>query len=166
MMLADAADERLIAVNPIREQRRGRRRGPAPEAVWATPTQAIQVALNAARLAGPDAGLLIITAAWTGATHQARAAIAMAPAAAGRPSTGGATATRRGWSPTRSPRLPKPVGWVTAPDKIRSDNHESGRRGSAPPRACGRDRSTRRGRSPALSLGVLNPWGLTTISTT
>jgi integrase len=68
MMLADAADERLIAVNPIRAQRRGRRRhDPAPEAVWATPTQAIQVALNAARLAGPDAGLLILTAAWTGA---------------------------------------------------------------------------------------------------
>jgi len=68
MMLADAADERLIAVNPIRAQRRGRRRhDPAPEAVWATPTQAIQVALNAARLAGPDASLLILTAAWTGA---------------------------------------------------------------------------------------------------
>lgn len=68
MMLADAADEHLIAANPIRPQRRGRRRHePVSEAVWATPSQAVQVALNAARLTGPDAGLLILTAAWTGA---------------------------------------------------------------------------------------------------
>ena len=68
MMLADAVDERLIPVNPIRPQRRGRRtHEPVPEAVWATPTQAVRVALNAARLAGPDAALLILTAAWTGA---------------------------------------------------------------------------------------------------
>ncbi len=68
MMLADAADERLIPVNPIRPQRRGRRQHEvAPEAVWATPTQAVRVALNAARLAGPDAALLMLTAAWTGA---------------------------------------------------------------------------------------------------
>jgi hypothetical protein len=41
MMLADAADERLIAVDPIRAQRRGRRRhDPAPEAVGPPPTQA------------------------------------------------------------------------------------------------------------------------------
>lgn len=67
MMLADAADERLIAANPIRPQRRGRRHHePAAEAAWATPGQAIRVALNAARLASPDAGLLILTAAWTG----------------------------------------------------------------------------------------------------
>ncbi len=44
-----------------------RRHDPAPEAVWATPTQAIQVALNAARLAGPDASLLILAArGWSG----------------------------------------------------------------------------------------------------
>lgn len=68
MMLADAADERLIPANPIRPQRRGRRQHePVPEAVWATPTQAVQVALNAARLAGPDAAMLILTGAWTGA---------------------------------------------------------------------------------------------------
>jgi integrase len=68
MMLADAADERLIAANPIRPQRRGRRHHDlAPEAVWATPTQAVLVALNAARLAGPDAAMLMLTAAWTGA---------------------------------------------------------------------------------------------------
>lgn len=68
MMLADAADERLIAANPIRPQRRGRRHHDiTAEAVWATPTQAVQVALNAARLAGPEAGILMLTAAWTGA---------------------------------------------------------------------------------------------------
>lgn len=68
MMLADAADERLIPANPIRPQRRGRRHHHAvTEAVWVTPEQAIKVALNAARLSTPDIGLLMITAAWTGA---------------------------------------------------------------------------------------------------
>ena len=68
MMLADAADERLIPANPIRPLRRGRRHHqPVTEAVWATPDQAVAVALNAARLTTPDVGLLMITAAWTGA---------------------------------------------------------------------------------------------------
>ena len=68
MMLADAADERLIPINPIRPQRRGRRHHqPVTEAVWVTPEQALTVALNAARLTTPDLGLLMITAAWTGA---------------------------------------------------------------------------------------------------
>ncbi|MGD9527827.1 tyrosine-type recombinase/integrase [Pseudonocardia sp.] len=68
MMLADAADERLIPANPIRPRRRGRRRHePVTEPVWATPAQALAVAVNAARLAGPTAGILLLTAAWTGA---------------------------------------------------------------------------------------------------
>ena len=35
--------------------------------MWVTPEQALRVALNAARLTTPDLGLLMITAAWTGA---------------------------------------------------------------------------------------------------
>lgn len=68
MMLADAADERLIPANPIRRPRRGRHHHhTVTEAVWVTPDHALRVALNAARLTGPDLGLLMITAAWTGA---------------------------------------------------------------------------------------------------
>ena len=58
-------------MNPIRRQRRGRRgrrhHDTVTEAVWVTPEQALRVALNAARLTTPDLGLLLITAAWTGA---------------------------------------------------------------------------------------------------
>jgi integrase len=68
LMLADAADERLIAANPIRPQRRGRRRHqPRTEAVWATPEQALRIAWQAGRLVGPWAFALMVTAAWTGA---------------------------------------------------------------------------------------------------
>lgn len=70
LLLADAADERLIAANPIRARRRGRRRAERrTERVWATPAEALAVADNAALLpaAGPAAAVLIVTAAWTGA---------------------------------------------------------------------------------------------------
>lgn len=68
MMLADAAEERLIPANPIRPARRGRRRRAArKEVIWATPEQALRIALQAAALVGPWAGALMITAAWTGA---------------------------------------------------------------------------------------------------
>jgi len=68
MMLADAAEERLIPANPIRVQRRGRRRHtPRREALWATPEQAVRIALQASALVGGWAGVLLITAAWTGA---------------------------------------------------------------------------------------------------
>lgn len=68
MMLADAVDERLIPANPVRPKRRGRRHHePTTEAVWVTPEQAVQVALNAVRLVGPAASILMLTAAWTGA---------------------------------------------------------------------------------------------------
>jgi integrase len=68
MMLADAADERLIPANPIRPQRRGRRRHTRrAEAVWVSPEQALRVGMAAASRVGGWAGILIITAAWTGA---------------------------------------------------------------------------------------------------
>jgi hypothetical protein len=55
MMLADAADERLIPDNPIRPQRRGRRHHhTVTEAVWVTPEQALTIALTAARLTTPE----------------------------------------------------------------------------------------------------------------
>ncbi|MEV0675926.1 site-specific integrase [Actinosynnema sp. NPDC050436] len=68
MMLSDAVDENIIAANPVRPRRRGRRsRHRAPDIVWATPEQALRVALQAAMLVGDWAGVLIISAAWTGA---------------------------------------------------------------------------------------------------
>ncbi|GAA1291854.1 site-specific integrase [Saccharothrix xinjiangensis] len=68
MMLADAADEGLIPTNPVRPRRRGRRnRTRTPERLWATPEQVLHIALQAARLVGNWAGVLDITAAWTGA---------------------------------------------------------------------------------------------------
>lgn len=68
MMLADAADEHLIPVNPIQPRRRGKRRHEIrTERVWATPEQALGVAAQAAALVGDWAAILMITAAWTGA---------------------------------------------------------------------------------------------------
>jgi integrase len=70
LLLADAAEERLIVANPIRARRRGRhRRTRRTERIWATPAEALAVADNAAHLpgAGPGAAVLIVTAAWTGA---------------------------------------------------------------------------------------------------
>ncbi|MCE7009900.1 site-specific integrase [Kibdelosporangium philippinense] len=68
MMLADAADEQLIAANPIKPQRRGKRQhAKRKEALWATPEQVLRIALQAAGLVGIRAAILIITAAWTGA---------------------------------------------------------------------------------------------------
>jgi len=68
MLLADAADDKLITANPIRPRRRGKRtRVKAREQIWATPQEALQVADNAAALDGSWAGVLIVTAAWTGA---------------------------------------------------------------------------------------------------
>lgn len=70
LLLADATEERLIVANPIRARRRGRhRRMRRTERIWATPAEALALADNAAHLpgAGPDAAVLIVTAAWTGA---------------------------------------------------------------------------------------------------
>ena len=69
LRLSDAADERLIVANPIRARHRGRRRSDRRvERMWATPSEVLAVADNAARLpiGGPAAALLIVTAAWTG----------------------------------------------------------------------------------------------------
>lgn len=70
LLLADAAEERLIAANPVRVRRRGRQHATrTPERVWATHDEVLAIADNAARLpgAGAAAALLIVTAAWTGA---------------------------------------------------------------------------------------------------
>ena len=68
LILADAADDKRIPANPIRPRRRGRgRRTRTPEKVWATPEQVVQVADQAAAYYGPGAGILVITAAWSGA---------------------------------------------------------------------------------------------------
>jgi integrase len=68
MILTDAADEGLIPTNPIRRYRRRGRRSHRieRERVWATPTEVLRIAEQAAALGGETAGLLIITAAWTG----------------------------------------------------------------------------------------------------
>ena len=45
LLLADAAEERLIAANPIRAQRRGRRRTERrSERLWATPAEVLAIA--------------------------------------------------------------------------------------------------------------------------
>jgi integrase len=68
MMLADAAQERLIPTNPVRAQRRGRRHHTRRrEILWATPDQVVAIAVQAGELVGPWAAILVITAAWTGA---------------------------------------------------------------------------------------------------
>ena len=68
MMLADAADERLIPANPIRPRRRGKRpHTKRPERLWATPEQVLRIADQATALTGSWAGVLILTAAFTGA---------------------------------------------------------------------------------------------------
>ena len=61
MILTDAADEGLIPSNTIRRYHRIER-----ERVWATPTEVLRITEQAAALGGDTAGLLIITAAWTG----------------------------------------------------------------------------------------------------
>src|SRR5262249_13215381 len=77
MMLADAVDERLIPFNPVRQRRRrGRRaRRIQPEKVWATPEQVLRIAAQATALAGQTAGMLIVTAAWTGCRSGERAGL-------------------------------------------------------------------------------------------
>jgi integrase len=67
MVLSDAVDNQLLAVNPVRPQRRGRgRTQPQPEKAWATEHQVLTIASRILTLAGPNQALLIITAAYTG----------------------------------------------------------------------------------------------------
>jgi integrase len=68
MILADAVDARLITINPVRRRRRGRRVvSPLNERVWADPDHVVAVTGQATVLGGSTFGLLIVTAAWTGA---------------------------------------------------------------------------------------------------
>jgi integrase len=68
MVLADAVRERLIPANPIYPARRGRRPFRVrPRTVWADPEQVLRVGLRACELVGGWAGVLIVTAGWTGA---------------------------------------------------------------------------------------------------
>lgn len=69
MTLGDAADDRLIPANPVRSRRRRGKRDHTKrhERPWATHEQALLVADHAANLVGPWAGILITTAAYTGA---------------------------------------------------------------------------------------------------
>lgn len=69
LMLADAVEDRRIPTNPVRTRRRGKRqrRTRTPEKVWAEPVQVVQVADQAVACYGIDAGMLIVTGAFTGA---------------------------------------------------------------------------------------------------
>lgn len=69
MMLIDAVDARLIEANPVAQRRhRGRRQHhELTERIWTTPERAVRIAEQAGVLGGPDARLMVITAAWTGA---------------------------------------------------------------------------------------------------
>ncbi|WP_116046415.1 tyrosine-type recombinase/integrase [Amycolatopsis palatopharyngis] len=69
LTLGDAADEKLIAANPIHARRRGRRRRAhrTPRKVWAEPAEVLQIADQIARIYGPAGAVLFVTAAWTGA---------------------------------------------------------------------------------------------------
>ncbi len=71
MMLDDAVDERLIAVNPVHcRAKRGRRREQQPvppERVWAMPEQVAWIADQTALLGTHSDWLLVITTGWTGA---------------------------------------------------------------------------------------------------
>jgi integrase len=70
MLLDDAVNQHLIPTSPARQyRRRGRRRDHAPskaEKVFAMPEHVLRIAQQATELGGPSAGLLVITAAWTG----------------------------------------------------------------------------------------------------
>jgi integrase len=70
MLLDDAVNQHLIPTSPARQyRRRGRRRDHAPtrvEKVFAMPEHVLRIAEQASELGGRSAGLLIITAAWTG----------------------------------------------------------------------------------------------------
>jgi integrase len=70
MLLDDAVEQRLIPVSPMHHhRRRGRRRDHAhsrAEKVFAMPEHVLRIAEHATELGGASAGLLVVTAAWTG----------------------------------------------------------------------------------------------------
>jgi len=68
LILSDAVDDKRLPANPVRPRRRGRgRRRPTRKKAWATTEQVIQIADQAVAYYGSDAGMLILTAAFTGA---------------------------------------------------------------------------------------------------
>ncbi|MGW0663508.1 tyrosine-type recombinase/integrase [Streptodolium elevatio] len=67
MILADAVDEGLITTNPASSRRRGRRaRVKRPAPVWAEPREVLAVAERVRELAGSNAYVMVLTAAFTG----------------------------------------------------------------------------------------------------
>ncbi|GAA3850548.1 tyrosine-type recombinase/integrase [Amycolatopsis tucumanensis] len=69
LMLTDAADEKIIATNPIQARRRGRRRRSqrTPRKIWAEPSEVLTIADQIAQKYGPGGAVLAVTAGWTGA---------------------------------------------------------------------------------------------------
>ncbi|MEV6608872.1 tyrosine-type recombinase/integrase [Kutzneria sp. NPDC051319] len=69
LVLADAADEKLIAANPIRARRRGRRRHSERrrEKIWAQSDPVLRLADQIAAYYGPGGAVMVVTAGWTGA---------------------------------------------------------------------------------------------------
>ncbi|MEC3979890.1 tyrosine-type recombinase/integrase [Amycolatopsis sp. H20-H5] len=69
LLLSDAVDEKVIAANPIRARRRGRRRHTPrpPEKVWAEPTEVLHIADQIAMKYGAGGAVLLVTAGWSGA---------------------------------------------------------------------------------------------------
>ncbi|MEU3628900.1 multidrug DMT transporter permease [Amycolatopsis coloradensis] len=70
LVLTDAAEEKLIAANPIQTRRRGRRRRShhrTPRKVWAESDEVLQLADQVAAKYGAGGAVLVVTAAWTGA---------------------------------------------------------------------------------------------------
>lgn len=69
LMLSDAADEKLIAANPYRPKRRGRRaRNTRPaKKIWGEPVEVLDVADQIAAYYGPSGALLEVSGGWTGA---------------------------------------------------------------------------------------------------
>jgi hypothetical protein len=132
MMLDDAVDERLIAVNPVRRRaRRGRRRelSPVPvERVWASPEQVVRIADNAESLSNHCYGLLVVTAGWTGARWgELTGCVASTP-----------TSTMAASSSTPTPgactKAPTSCGWAAEDSRFGANHHPA----AVPDRAAAR----------------------------
>ena len=69
LILGDAADEKLIAANPIRARRRGRRRHSERrrEKIWAQSDPVLRLADQIAAYYGPGGAVMVVTGGWTGA---------------------------------------------------------------------------------------------------
>ena len=69
LILGDASDEKLIAANPIRARRRGRRRHSERrrEKIWAQSDPVLRLADQIAAYYGPGGAAMVVTGGWTGA---------------------------------------------------------------------------------------------------